>query len=53
MQKGKSDDMPLETTGLADPGAIASLFGADDELGVDIYLAGTITLIDSKYGLKH
>nr|XP_035959062.1 COBW domain-containing protein 3-like [Halichoerus grypus] len=52
-KKGKFDDIPLDTSGLADPGAVASLFWVDAELGIDIYLAGIITLMDSKYGLKH
>ncbi|XP_059512811.1 putative COBW domain-containing protein 7 isoform X2 [Myotis daubentonii] len=34
-------------------GAVASMFWIDDELGVDIYLDGIITVVDSKYGLKH
>nr|KAF6331872.1 hypothetical protein mPipKuh1_008179 [Pipistrellus kuhlii] len=37
-KKGKFDYILLETTGLADPGAVASMFWIDDELGVDIYL---------------
>ncbi|KAM7092644.1 zinc-regulated GTPase metalloprotein activator 1C isoform 2-T2 [Molossus nigricans] len=52
-KKGKFDYILLETTGLADPGAVASMFWIDDELGVDIYLDGIITVVDSKYGLKH
>uniref|UniRef100_A0A2R8MSS8 CobW C-terminal domain-containing protein n=1 Tax=Callithrix jacchus TaxID=9483 RepID=A0A2R8MSS8_CALJA len=53
MQKGKFDYILLETTGLADPGAVASMFWVDAELGSDIYLDGIITIVDSKYGLKH
>ncbi|XP_040346947.1 COBW domain-containing protein 1-like [Herpailurus yagouaroundi] len=52
-KKGNFDYIPLETTGLADPGAVAFMFGVDAELGIDIYLAAIITLLDSKYGLKH
>ncbi|XP_024303421.1 zinc-regulated GTPase metalloprotein activator 1F isoform X19 [Homo sapiens] len=52
-KKGKFDDILLETTGLADPGAVASMFWVDAELGSDIYLDGIITIVDSKYGLKH
>ncbi|XP_035562889.1 COBW domain-containing protein 2 isoform X5 [Canis lupus dingo] len=33
--------------------AVASMFWVDAELGVDIYLDGIITVVDSKYGLKH
>ncbi|XP_077004461.1 zinc-regulated GTPase metalloprotein activator 1B isoform X2 [Tamandua tetradactyla] len=52
-KKGKFDYILLETTGLADPGAVASMFWVDAELGSDIYLDGIITVVDSKYGLKH
>jgi G3E family GTPase len=48
-KKGKFDYILLETTGLADPGPIASMFWLDDDLGVDIYLDGIITLVDAKY----
>nr|XP_060466366.1 putative COBW domain-containing protein 7 isoform X2 [Panthera onca] len=34
-------------------GAVASMFWVDAELGVDIYLDGIVTVVDSKYGLKH
>ncbi|KAF9195373.1 COBW domain-containing protein 1 [Haplosporangium sp. Z 767] len=47
-KKGKFDYILLETTGLADPGPIASIFWMDDDLGSDIYLDGIVTLIDSK-----
>ncbi|KAK2488986.1 hypothetical protein MC885_017638, partial [Smutsia gigantea] len=39
-KKGKFDYILLETTGLADPGAVASMFWVDAELGIDIYLDG-------------
>ncbi|XP_023598413.1 putative COBW domain-containing protein 7 isoform X8 [Trichechus manatus latirostris] len=52
-KKGKFDYILLETTGLADPGAVASMFWVDAELGSDIYLDGIVTVVDSKYGLKH
>uniref|UniRef100_A0A8I3W7H8 CobW C-terminal domain-containing protein n=1 Tax=Callithrix jacchus TaxID=9483 RepID=A0A8I3W7H8_CALJA len=52
-KKGKFDYILLETTGLADPGAVASMFWVNAELGSDIYLDGIITIVDSKYGLKH
>uniref|UniRef100_A0A8C9VAC8 COBW domain containing n=1 Tax=Scleropages formosus TaxID=113540 RepID=A0A8C9VAC8_SCLFO len=51
-KKGKFDYILLETTGLADPGAVASMFWVDAELGSEIYLDGIITVIDAKYGLK-
>nr|XP_044989198.1 COBW domain-containing protein 3 isoform X2 [Jaculus jaculus] len=52
-KKGKFDYILLETTGLADPGAVASMFWVDAELGSDIYLDGIVTVVDSKYGIKH
>ncbi|XP_056151375.1 zinc-regulated GTPase metalloprotein activator 1 isoform X3 [Lampris incognitus] len=52
-KKGKFDYILLETTGLADPGAVASMFWIDAELGSDIYLDGIVTVIDAKYGLQH
>nr|XP_023648044.1 COBW domain-containing protein 1-like [Paramormyrops kingsleyae]XP_023648045.1 COBW domain-containing protein 1-like [Paramormyrops kingsleyae]XP_023648046.1 COBW domain-containing protein 1-like [Paramormyrops kingsleyae]XP_023648047.1 COBW domain-containing protein 1-like [Paramormyrops kingsleyae] len=52
-KKGKFDYILLETTGLADPGAVASMFWVDAELGSDVYLDGIITVIDAKYGMKH
>lgn len=51
-KKGKFDYILLETTGLADPGPIASIFWLDDELGSDIYLDGIVTVVDAKYGLE-
>jgi len=54
MQKrGKFDYILLETTGLADPGPIASMFWLDDELGSELYLDGIITLVDAKYSSEH
>merc|ERR1712168_258583 len=50
-KKGKFDYILLETTGLADPGPIASIFWLDEELGSDIYLDGIVTVTDAKYGL--
>ena len=44
-KKGKFDYILLETTGLADPGPIASMFWLDDELGSDIYLDGNIIIL--------
>uniref|UniRef100_A0A8C6PIW7 COBW domain containing n=1 Tax=Nothobranchius furzeri TaxID=105023 RepID=A0A8C6PIW7_NOTFU len=48
-KKGKFDYILLETTGLADPGAVASMFWVDAELGSDVYLDGIVTVIDAKY----
>ncbi len=39
-KKGKFDYILLETTGLADPGPIASMFWLDQGLGSEIYLDG-------------
>ncbi|CAG7822774.1 unnamed protein product [Allacma fusca] len=51
-KKGKFDYILVETTGLADPGPIASIFWLDEDLGSDIYLDGVVTVIDAKYGLE-
>ena len=42
-KRGKFDYILLETTGLADPGPIASIFWLDEELCSDIYLDGERT----------
>ncbi|KAG7255165.1 hypothetical protein CRUP_038513 [Coryphaenoides rupestris] len=52
-KKGKFDYILLETTGLADPGAVASMFWVDAELGSDVYLDGIVTVVDAKYGLQN
>ncbi|CAG8604447.1 1503_t:CDS:10, partial [Acaulospora morrowiae] len=52
-KKGKFDYILLETTGLADPGPIVSIFWLDDDLGSDIYLDGVVTLVDAKYIQKY
>ena len=46
-KKGKFDYILLETTGLADPAPIISMFWMDDGLGSEIYLDGVITLVDA------
>ncbi|XP_068167390.1 zinc-regulated GTPase metalloprotein activator 1 [Antennarius striatus] len=51
-KKGKFDYIILETTGLADPGVVASMFWVDAELGSDVYLDGIVTVADAKYGLQ-
>ncbi|RUP49066.1 CobW/HypB/UreG, nucleotide-binding domain-containing protein [Jimgerdemannia flammicorona] len=53
LKRGRFDYILLETTGLADPGPIASIFWMDDELGSEIYLDGIVTLVDAKYVEKH
>lgn len=52
-KKGKFDYILLETTGLADPGPIASIFWLDEELCSDIFLDGIVTVIDAKYAPKY
>jgi len=51
-KRGKFDYILLETTGLADPSPIASMFWLDDELGSDVFLDGIVTLVDAKHGLE-
>ncbi|KAI9269331.1 COBW domain-containing protein 2-like protein [Phascolomyces articulosus] len=48
-KRGKFDYILLETSGLADPGPIASMFWLDDGLGSDLYLDGIVTLVDAKH----
>ncbi|KAM3939858.1 zinc-regulated GTPase metalloprotein activator 1B-like [Leptodactylus fuscus] len=52
-KKGKFDYILLETTGLADPGVVASMFWVDAELGSDIYLDGIVSVVDAKYAMQH
>ncbi|KAL8597838.1 hypothetical protein ACOMHN_061371 [Nucella lapillus] len=52
-KRGKFDYILLETTGLADPGPIASIFWLDEELCSDIYLDGIVVMVDAKYCGKH
>ena len=51
-KKGKFDYILLETTGLADPGPIASIFWLDKELGSDLFLDGIITVLDAKHAFE-
>jgi len=54
MQKrGKFDYILLETTGLADPGPIASIFWLDEELCSGVYLDGIVVVVDSKFCKQH
>ncbi|VEL28067.1 unnamed protein product [Protopolystoma xenopodis] len=48
-KKGLFDYILLETTGLADPGPIASLFWMDESLCSQIYLDGIVAVVDGKY----
>ncbi|KAI8052470.1 CobW/HypB/UreG, nucleotide-binding domain-containing protein [Syncephalis plumigaleata] len=52
-KRGKFDYILLETTGLADPGPIASMFWLDDALCSQVYLDGIITLVDAKHIERH
>lgn len=49
----KFDYILVETTGMANPGKIASMFWVDEELGGKIVLDGIVTLIDCKSIAKH
>jgi len=51
-KKGKFDYILLETTGLADPGPIASIFWLDDGLEADVFLDAVVVLMDAKFGPK-
>mmetsp|Transcript_27420 Transcript_27420/g.76633 ORF Transcript_27420/g.76633 Transcript_27420/m.76633 type:complete len:351 (+) Transcript_27420:92-1144(+) len=42
------DQVIIETTGVADPGPVASVFWLDDELESNVYLDAIITLADAK-----
>ncbi|XP_074648932.1 zinc-regulated GTPase metalloprotein activator 1-like isoform X2 [Tubulanus polymorphus] len=53
LKRGRFDYILLETTGLADPGPIASIFWIDDELCSDVFLDGIVTVVDAKYCLQH
>ncbi|KAF8644509.1 hypothetical protein AX16_008386 [Volvariella volvacea WC 439] len=53
-KKGAFDHILLETTGLADPGPIASMFWQNEEyamgLGRDIVLDGVLCVVDAVFG---
>jgi len=51
-KKGKFDYILLETTGVADPGPIATMFWQNEELASDIYLDGVVCVIDSLFGAQ-
>ncbi|KAI0356428.1 cobW-domain-containing protein [Trametes cingulata] len=55
-RKGAFDHILLETTGLADPGPIASLFWQNEEfsagLGREIHLDGVVCVVDAVFGRK-
>eukprot|EP01047_Picozoa_sp_COSAG01_P092576 COSAG01_NODE_23920_length_797_cov_1.000000_1_plen_69_part_10 len=43
----------METTGLADPSAIASTFWVDDGLEIDMTLDAIVTVVDAKNLERH
>ncbi|EIN12826.1 cobW-domain-containing protein [Punctularia strigosozonata HHB-11173 SS5] len=55
-RKGAFDYILLETTGLADPGPVASIFWQNEEyatgLGKDIHLDGVVCVVDAVFGEK-
>ncbi|KAL0583481.1 hypothetical protein ABG067_006599 [Albugo candida] len=46
-KSGKFDYIIVETTGMANPGKVASVFWVDDELEGRMYLDGIITIVDA------
>ncbi|CEG47175.1 Cobalamin synthesis protein [Plasmopara halstedii] len=55
-RRDRFDYIVVETTGMADPGRVASIFWVDSELESRIFLDGIVTLVDSPrldFYLKH
>uniref|UniRef100_M4BPL7 CobW C-terminal domain-containing protein n=1 Tax=Hyaloperonospora arabidopsidis (strain Emoy2) TaxID=559515 RepID=M4BPL7_HYAAE len=55
-QRDRFDYILVETTGMADPGKVASIFWVDDELEGRILLDGIVTLVDAprlEFHLNH
>jgi G3E family GTPase len=52
-RRGQFDYILIETTGVADPGALASTFWLDDELESRLGLDGIVTLVDAANVLRH
>eukprot|EP00736_Rhodelphis_marinus_P004333 Rmarinus@m.29377 len=52
-KRHKFDYILIETTGLADPGPVASVFWVDEELELDITLDAIVTVVDSKHITRH
>ncbi|KAG8886638.1 hypothetical protein FRB97_000058 [Tulasnella sp. 331] len=50
-KRGRFDYILLETTGLADPGPIASIFWHNEDLSEDILLDGVVSVVDGVFGL--
>ncbi|KAG5444638.1 COBW domain-containing protein 1 [Clonorchis sinensis] len=51
-RRGDFDYVLIETTGLADPGPIASIFWLDESLCSKLFLDGIVTVLDGKYCLS-
>ncbi|EKX37242.1 hypothetical protein GUITHDRAFT_158618 [Guillardia theta CCMP2712] len=51
--RNKFDYILVETTGMANPGPIASIFWLDSELESSLHLDAIVTLVDAKHILKH
>ncbi|ODV96083.1 hypothetical protein PACTADRAFT_33269 [Pachysolen tannophilus NRRL Y-2460] len=51
-KRGKFDYILLETTGIADPAPIASMFWLDEGLVSNVYIDGVVTVLDSEHILK-
>ena len=51
-KRGRFDYILLETTGLADPGPIASIFLQNEDLSEDIMLDGVVSVVDGVFGLE-
>ena len=47
-KKNDLDYIVIETSGMADPGAIISVFWVDEELNSSVYLDSVITIVDAK-----
>ncbi|PRP85428.1 COBW domain-containing protein 2-like [Planoprotostelium fungivorum] len=52
-RKDKLDHIFIEPSGLADPGALASIFWVDSEVDTNVYLDAIITVVDAKHILQH
>ncbi|KAL4172888.1 hypothetical protein KRP22_008048 [Phytophthora ramorum] len=55
-RRDRFDYILVETTGMADPGKVASVFWVDDELEGRIFLDGIVTLVDAPrldFHLRH
>lgn len=51
-KRGRFDYILLETTGLADPGPIASIFWSNEDLSEDILLDSIVSVVDGVFGLQ-